>query len=40
MGFTAIETLLVEPTLAGGPEAAEAALKKAIAAAEKMAETF
>lgn len=40
MGFTAIETLLVEPTLAGGPKAAEETLKKAIAAAEKMAEKF
>ena len=40
MGFTAIETILVEPTLAGGPKAAEETLKKAIAAAEKMAEKF
>ena len=40
MGFTAIETLLVEPTLGGGPKAAEETLKKAIAEAEKKAERF
>jgi len=40
MGFTAIETILVEPTLAGGPKAAEETLKKAIAEAEKKAEKF
>jgi len=40
IGFTQIETLVVEPTLAAGPEAAAKTLAQAIAAAREKAGTF
>ena len=40
IGFSDIRSIIVEPTLAGGPEVAEAKLKKAIEAAGKMASDF
>jgi len=40
IGFTEIETLVVEPTLAAGPEAAAKTLAQAIAAAREKAGTF
>jgi len=40
MGFTDIQSIIVEPTLAGGPGTAEEKVKQAIAQAEKIAAKF
>jgi len=40
IGFERIETILVEPTLAGGPDGAASALAAAEAAARRMAKAF
>ena len=40
MGFKDIKSIVVEPTLQGGPDVAEKLLKQAIEKAEKMAENF
>ena len=40
MGFNNIKSIIVEPTLQGGPEMAEKLLKQAIEKAEKIAESF
>ncbi len=40
MGFTAIHTVVVEPTLQGGPDAAEAALARAAETVRDLARTF
>jgi FMN-dependent NADH-azoreductase len=40
MGLTDVKTIVVEPTLAGGPEVAEQRLQAAIAAARSAATTF
>jgi len=40
IGLTDIQTIIVEPTLEKGPDAAEAALKKATAKARKLAAGF
>jgi len=40
MGFKDIKSIIVEPTLQGGPEMAEKLLKQAIEKAEKTAENF
>jgi len=40
IGFTEIDTILVEPTLQGGPEAAAAKLAAAMALAREKARTF
>ena len=40
IGFTNIDTILVEPTLAGGPERGEEVLKKAIGLAREKARQF
>jgi FMN-dependent NADH-azoreductase len=40
IGFTDISTIVIEPTLQGGPEVAEQKLNEAIAEAREKAETF
>ena len=40
IGFTRIDTILVEPTLMGGPPAAAEKLAAAIAVAREKAKTF